>query len=389
MKRIPLLFSAPRSDASNRRSSVHLHDAMNLRRAMQYLTVATIPCIVFGIINAGYQANVAMDTQQISHSPGWRGPLLSVFKVNYAPSNAWDNFCHGMLFFLPLLLITYVTTIFWEQIFARARQRVAVEGALATAILFTLTLPPTLPLWQAVLGCSFGIVVGREIFGGAGMNVVHPILVGRAFLYFAYPEQITAETVWVGIDGISGATMLSVAKTIDLQAMYASDVTWMMAFIGRMSGALGETSALACLLGGSLLLAKGLIPWRIVAGILLGLIITCFMFNLTGSDTNSLFTLPWYWHLVLGGFAFGLFFIAPDPVTSPTTNAGRWLYGLLIGALVVVIRVTNPAIPEGVMFAILLANVFAPSMDYLVVRANISRRARARKSRTKTLAGEP
>lgn len=356
-------------------NSPHVRDAMNVNIVMRSLVLAAIPCIVFGIVNAGYQANTAMIDLKLAEIPGWRGRLLELLKIEYLPDSVWDNLCHGALYFLPLLLVTLIVTIFWEQLFAQVRKRDVTEGALATAILFTLTLPPTLPLWQAALGISFGVVLGREVFGGAGMNIVNPILAGRAFLYFAYPEQITADSIWTAVDGFSGATLLTVAKTDGLPAMLSSDVTWSMAFLGKLPGSLGETSTLACVVGAGVLLIAGTISWRIVAGTVIGLITVAWLFSVIGSDTNPMFALPWYWHLVLGGFAFGAIFMATDPVTSPVTDVGRWLYGLLIGMLVVIIRVTNPAIPEGVMFAILLANIFAPTIDHVVIQANIKRRA--------------
>ncbi len=361
------------------RGGAHVRDAANLDLAMRRLVLATIPCIIAGIVNAGYQANAAMTTRALTEIPGWRGFVLNVLNVDFVPASAWDNFWHGAMFFLPLLFVSLVVTVAWEHVFARVRGREITEGALATAILFTLTLPPTLPLWQAALGISFGVVIGREVFGGAGMNIVNPILAGRAFLYFAYPAQITSDSIWIGVDGFTGATMLAIAKTQGTAALAAADVTWSDAFLGALPGSLGETSTLACLFGAGLLLVAGLISWRIVCAAVLGLAVTAFLFNVAGSDTNPMFALPWYWHLVLGGFAFGVIFIATDPVTSPVTNHARWVYGFLIGALVVIIRVTNPAIPEGVMFAILLANIFAPTLDYFVIRANIRRRtARAR-----------
>ena len=343
---------------------------------MRRLLLATIPCVVAGILNAGYQANIAMATLKIEALPGWRGHVLSMLNVDYLAVSAWDNFCHGAMFFLPLLCVSFVAVVTWEQIFARARDRAPMEGALAVAVIFTLTLPPTLPLWQAALGISFGVILGREVFGGAGMNIVNPILAGRAFLYFAYPEQITAESIWTAVDGFTGATLLAVAKSDGLPAVLASNVSWFDAFLGRLPGALGETSSLACALGGIALLLGGTISWRIVSASVLGLVVATWLFNGMDSELNPMTGLPWYWHLVIGGFAFGVVFLATDPVTAPMTNAGRWIYGALIGSLSVIIRVTNPAIPEGVMFAILLANVFAPTLDHLVIRAHIKRRAR-------------
>ena len=355
--------------------SPHVRDAINVSVVMRRLILAVIPCVLVGLWNTGYQANMAMAELGLLEVPGVRGVLLRQLNSHYAPDSIWDNFCHGLMYFLPLLLVTYALILIWERVFAITQKRRVTEGALATAILFTLTLPPTLPLWQAAIGISFGIVIGREIFGGTGMNFINPILAGRVFLYFAYPDQISSGSIWTAVDGYSGATLLAVAKTSGLQGVLDHELTWNMAFLGQLPGAIGETSTLACVAGGALLLYTGIASWRIVAGSLAGLIITAWLFNIAGSLSNPMFMLPWYWHLVLGGYAFGILFIATDPVTSAATEYGRWLYGLLIGVLVVIIRVTNPAIPEGIMFAILLANIFAPILDHLVIRANIRRRS--------------
>ncbi|MGR8947202.1 MAG: NADH:ubiquinone reductase (Na(+)-transporting) subunit B [Gammaproteobacteria bacterium] len=370
-----LLIATPGAPSATK-AGAHVRDAISVNMLMRLLVLATIPCILAGMLNAGYQANIAMAMLELDAIPNWRGPVLELMGVDYRAASIWDNFSHGAAYFLPLLVVTLAVTLTWEQLFARLRGREVVEGALATAILFTLTLPPTLPLWQAALGISFGVVLAREVFGGTGMNIVHPVLAGRAFLYFAYPEQITSDVIWTAVDGVSGATMLASAKTAGLPALLVSDRAWFNAFIGKLPGALGETSTLACLIGGSIMLICGVISWRIVIASVIGLVVATWLFNMISSDTNPMFALPWHCHLVLGGFAFGVIFLATDPVTSPVTNVGRWLYGALIGLLTVIIRVTNPAIPEGVMFAVLLASIFAPTFDHLVIRANIKRRAR-------------
>ncbi len=352
----------------------HIRDAITVGLVMRLLMLAVMPCLLLGVWNVGYQANSAMFDFGVTEVSGWRGDILNGLGIRFQPTSVWDNFGHGLVYFLPLLIVTFGITVLWERLFARVRGREVTEGALAIATLFTLTLPPTLPLWQAAIGISFGIVIGREIFGGVGMNFINPILAGRVFLYFSYPDQISAGSIWTAVDGYSGATLLAIAKTNGLTGILESELNWNMAFLGQIPGAMGETSALACLAGGVLLLYTGIASWRIVVGSLIGLLITAWIFNITGSMTNPMFAIPWYWHLVLGGFAFGIVFIATDPVTSPYTDTGRWIYGMLIGVLVIIIRVTNPAIPEGIMFAILLANIFAPAIDHMVVRANIRRR---------------
>lgn len=219
---------------------------------------------------------------------------------------------------------------------------------------------------------------GEEIFGGTGRNFLNPALAGRAFLFFAYPAQISGDLVWTAADGFSGATPLaqwSVGGAHSLSNLATGQsISWMDAFLGNIPGSVGEVSTLMILIGGAIILFGRVASWRIVAGVMLGMMATAFLFNSIGSATNPLFAMPWYWHLVLGGFAFGIIFMATDPVSAAFTNKGKWWYGILIGVMCVLIRVVNPAYPEGMMLAILFANLFAPLFDYLVVQANIKRR---------------
>jgi Na+-transporting NADH:ubiquinone oxidoreductase subunit B len=259
-------------------------------------------------------------------------------------------------------------------LFAVKRGHEVNEGFFVTSILFSLTLPATIPLWQVALGISFGVVIGKEIFGGTGKNFLNPALTGRAFLYFAYPAQISGDAVWTAVDGYSGATALGIAAADGLGGVLASGLTWSDAFLGNMQGSVGEVSTLAIFVGGAILLITRVASWRIMGGVLLGMIATSLLFNAIGSSTNPMFALPWHWHLVLGGFAFGMVYMATDPVSAAMTDTGRWAYGALIGVMCVLIRVVNPAFPEGMMLAILFANLFAPLFDWSVVRANVRRR---------------
>ena len=241
-------------------------------------------------------------------------------------------------------------------------------------MLFSLTVPATIPLWQVAIGISFGVVVGKEVFGGTGKNFLNPALTARAFLFFAYPAQMSGDAIWTAVDGFSGATALGMAAAGGISAVTASGITWMDAFLGTIQGSIGETSTLACLIGATFLLYTRIASYRIMLGVLAGMIVTSTLFNFIGSETNPMFATPWYWHAVLGGFAFGAIYMATDPVSASMTNTGRWIYGLLIGLMVVLIRVVNPAFPEGMMLAILFANMFAPLIDYFVVQSNIKRR---------------
>jgi Na+-transporting NADH:ubiquinone oxidoreductase subunit B len=243
-------------------------------------------------------------------------------------------------------------------------------------MLYVLILPATTPLWQVALGISFGVVLGKEVFGGTGKNFLNPALVGRAFLYFAYPADMSGDTVWTPVDGFSGATALAISASEGTGALGAHDISWWQAFFGTIQGSLGETSTLACLIGLAFLLATRIANWRLVAGCIVGTIVFSLLLNAIGSDTNPMFAMPFWWHFVLGGYAFGLAFMVTEPVSASHTNLGRWIYGALIGFMVVMIRVLNPAFPEGMMLAILFGNIFAPLIDFFVVKANIRRRAR-------------
>jgi Na+-transporting NADH:ubiquinone oxidoreductase subunit B len=243
-------------------------------------------------------------------------------------------------------------------------------------MLYTLTLPPDIPLWMVALGISFGVVVGKEVFGGTGKNFLNPALTGRCFLFFAYPAYMSGDAVWTAVDGFSGATPLGIAALDGMQGIVANGVSWTQAFLGSIQGSIGSTSTLACMLGGIFLIYTRIASWRIITGVFLGMVATSTFFNLIGSDSNPMFAVPWYWHLSLGGFAFGMIFMATDPVSASMTSTGRWMYGFLIGLMTVLIRVVNPAYPEGIMLAILFANIFAPLIDFSVVQANIRRRKR-------------
>jgi Na+-transporting NADH:ubiquinone oxidoreductase subunit B len=257
------------------------------------------------------------------------------------------------------------------------------EGFFVTGILYALILPPTIPLWQAALGISFGVVLAKEVFGGTGMNFINPALAARAFLFFAYPAQITGDQVWTAVpagaavDGFSGATLLGQMRVMT-QPFESAGFSWWNAFIGFEPGSMGETSALACLLGAVLLLVTKIASWRTMAAVALGTIAMSLAFNAIGSQTNPWFGVPFWWHMVLGGWMFGTVFMATDPVTSPFTETGKWIYGFLIGALVVLIRTVNPAYPEAMMLVILFMNVMAPVIDYGFIRANVRRRLKRR-----------
>ena len=349
----------------------HVRDGVDLKRIMITVWLATFPAMLYGMYNVGLQANTVLESGNFELS-GWRHLLLPII-AGYDPDSWWDCFWHGAMYFVPVYLVTFVVGGFWEVLFAVRRGHEINEGFFVTSILFALCCPPSIPLWQVALGISFGIVLGKEIFGGTGKNFLNPALTGRAFLYFAYPAQMSGDAVWTAVDGFSAATPLSVAAADGMNAV-AQQLSWMDAFIGNIPGSFGETSAIAIALGGIWLLVTGIASWRIVAGVLLTTIGLTSLFNLVGSDSNPFFAMPWYWHIVLGGYAFGLMFMATEPVSATFTNTAKWFYGGLIGVMVVLIRVVNPAFPEGMMLAILFANCFAGLFDYFVIQSNIRRR---------------
>lgn len=356
--------------ASVTRSTAHVRDGVDLKRIMITVWLATFPAMFYGMYNLGFQANDVMPDGQTVE--GWRGWLIGTFG-GYDAGSIWDCLWYGAVFFLPIYIVTFLVGISWEILFAVKRGHEVNEGFFVTSILFALSCPPDIPLWQVALGISFGVVVGKEVFGGTGKNFLNPALAGRAFLYFAYPAQMSGNAVWVAVDGYTGATPLSVVAEGGMAAVQ-QQWSWMDAFIGAIPGSIGETSTLAIALGMVLLLVTRVASWRIILGVFLGMVAFSTFLNFVGSDTNPAFAMPWYWHLVTGGFAFGMVFMATDPVSAAMTDTGKWFFGILIGVMTVLIRVVNPAYPEGIMLAILFSNLFAPLIDHFVVRANIRRR---------------
>ncbi|MGH1448358.1 MAG: NADH:ubiquinone reductase (Na(+)-transporting) subunit B [Pseudomonadaceae bacterium] len=357
------------------RTTAHVRDGLDLKRMMITVWICTFPAMFYGMYNIGYQANIiyAASPELLAAQDGWRFGLIASL-AGFDPASLWDNLIHGAAYFLPVYAVTFLVGGFWEVLFASIRKHEVNEGFFVTSILFALILPPSIPLWQVALGISFGIVIGKEVFGGTGKNFLNPALTGRAFLYFAYPAASSGDEVWTAVDGYAGATALSLAASGGIDAVMSQGISWFDAFVGNIHGSIGETSTLAIFLGGAVLLATKIANWRIVAGVMLGMIGLSLLFNMLGSTTNPMFSVPWYWHMVVGGFAFGMIFMATDPVSASMTNQGKWIFGALIGVMVVLIRVVNPAFPEGIMLAILFANLFAPLIDHFVVQANIKRR---------------
>lgn len=338
----------------------HIRDAVDNKRTMIVVFIALLPALLFGMYNIGYQHHISL--------VGVEGA------VSYC-DNFWGNLWYGFLKVLPMLLVSYIVGLGIEVVFAQIRRHEVSEGYFVTGLLIPLICPPDVPLWQLALAVAFAVIIGKEVFGGTGYNFLNPALVARAFLFFSYPTYMSGDTVWIAEQGdaVSGATPLG--EMLAGASMPSSSLMDM--FIGFIPGSVGETSVIAILLGAVLLLFTGIASWRIMLSIFVGATLTGVMFNLIGA--NDYMQLPFYYHFVMGGFMFGMVFMATDPVTAAQTNIGKYIYGFLIGVMAILIRVVNPAYPEGMMLSILLMNVFAPLIDYYVVEANIRRRAKRAK----------
>lgn len=345
----------------------HIRDALDMKRTMTVVIIAVIPALLFGMWNVGFQHFISM------------GETVGF----------WDQFWYGFLKVLPLIIVSYVVGLGTEFVFAQIRGHEVNEGYLVTGMLIPLIVPPDIPLWMLAIAVIFAVIIGKEVFGGTGMNILNPALTARAFLFFAYPQDMSGDKVWISekVDTFSGATPLGDALGGNFSMFndspylfsdymfseyikiprYAYDL-----FMGFIPGSVGETSFLAILIGAVILLFTGIASWRIMFSVFAGGYIMGVIFNLVGA--NAYMDIPAYYHLIMGGFAFGAVFMATDPVTASQTNKGKYIYGFLIGILAVLIRVVNPAYPEGMMLAILLMNVFAPLIDYYVIEANIKRR---------------
>ena len=337
-------------------AGAHIRDDFDSKRMMVTVILALIPCTLVGIYNIGLQRLLAMGVE-----PAFAPALVQ-----------------GLIRFLPILIVTYAVGLGWEFLFAVVRRHEVSEGFLVSGFLVALIVPPSIPLWQLAVATTFGVIIGKEIFGGTGMNIFNPALVVRAFLFFAYPAQISGDRVWVALDGYASASPLALvaegAEMPIVDMLAAQGVTWWNSFIGLIPGSIGETSTLAILLGIGLLLITGVGSWRIMLSMLAGGVLMAGILNLAAPHPGHFLALPIHYHLTLGGFAFGLAFMATDPVSAAATDTGKLIYGFLCGVLSILVRILNPAFPEGVMLAILFMNMFAPLIDHFVVRSNIKKR---------------
>ena len=353
-----ILFSTDKQTSSG----PHVRDNMDIKRVMFSVVIALIPCYLFGAYNIGYLNALATDVSR----------------------SLIDNFIFGMSYVLPVLIVTFVSGAICELSFAIIRKHEVNEGFLVTCALIPLTMPPDVPLWQVFIGTAFGIIIGKEIFGGVGTNIFNPALTARAFMYFAFPTKMSGDKIWaVGPDGYTGATALAIpanpteydtASNLLNQSTQFDFSLWNM-FWGLIPGSIGETNKLIILIGAAFLIYIGIASWRTMLASVIGLVFTASIFNLlSGYSTNAMLTITPLEHLLIGSFLFGVVFMATEPVTSAHTEKGKWIYGFMIGVLTVLIRSINPAYPEGVMLAILIMNMFGPLIDYYVVKSNINMR---------------
>ncbi len=354
----------------------HVRDGLDFKRMMMTVVIALGGCVYMAMYNTGYQANLAI-SRGAPPLDTWQTAAMQNVGFSLNPGDMWACLVHGALYFIPVLVVTFLVGGVWEVLFAVVRRHVVSEGFLVTGLLFPLVLPPTIPLWQVAVGISFGVVIGKEIFGGTGMNVLNPALTARTFLFFAYPAELSGDRIWIAavtnVDGVTGATWLASASDAG-SAAFTEGLDWWDAFVGFIPGSMGETSVLACLLGAFVLIVTGVGSWRIMISVVVGTVVTTWLLNIVGSETNPFFQVTAAWHFVLGGWAFGTVYMATDPVSAPSSNLGQYAYGFMIGLLTILIRVVNPAYPEGMMLAVLFMNLFAPAFDYFVIRLNVKRR---------------
>jgi Na+-transporting NADH:ubiquinone oxidoreductase subunit B len=356
------------------RSAPYIRDSNNVQRLWSYFVIASLPAWLIGLWSLGHQTNMAIADFQLEDVAGWRGWLLTQSSIGFDPASIGACITHGLLYFLPVITVALLVGAFWETLFATIRKKPLDEGLLAIAWLFALMMPATVPMYQVALGMTFGIIFGKLIYGGSGRYLLSPALLGVAFLVFSYPTTLFSEGAWVPVASYDQPTVLElVTDEGGLGVVAAVDYDYWQLFVGDKPGAVGVVSTLGALLGGFFLMLTGVASWRIILGTAIGFIGVALISNAIAPD-HHLFSVPWYWHMVLGGYVFGVVFIATDPVAGPMTNPGRWGFGILVGSLTMLIRLFNPSYYEGVMFAILLASIFSPLIDFIVIELNVRRR---------------
>lgn len=364
------------SSADQTRSAPHVRGFTSVQGLLNDFVIATIPCWLIGLWSLGHQSNMVVAELNLATLPGWRGEMIGALGIGHDPGNIAACFFLGLSYFLPVFLVALLAGWTWEAIFSTVRRRPLSEGLLAFAWLFALVMPAGVGLYQVGLGVSFGFVVGGAIYGGSGRYLVNPALLGFTFLLFAYPDEAFGPANWIPVPGAETIPALKVAADGGIAALQSAGFSWWDLFLGVRPGPLGAVSVLGCLLGAVYLMMKDSASWRIMLGALMGLWFGLMLFNGFESETNALAAAPWGWHLVLGGFAFGVIFFATDPVAAAMTLPGRWAFGILVGVLTITIRLASPSNIQAVLLAVLLASLFSPVIDFAVIELNIRRRRR-------------
>ncbi len=353
----------------------HIRDRINTQRLLNNFVIASIPCALIGCWNLGDQIHITLELLGNPPLEGWRAETMMALGLDFDSSSILAGLLHGLLYFVPVLLTAILVGALCEVVFAVGRDKRVDEGLLSNAWLFSLILPPSIALPQVALGMLFAMVVAKGIYGGTGRYLVSPPVLGLSFLTFSYSNVLFGADSWVPVPGYDDLTTIEIAVLEGgTRALEQVDYSWLQLFIGNQPGPFGVTSALACLLGAIWLIHSGSGSWRIMAGSAIGMVLSVSLLQAIGPDNDPMFDTPWYWHAVIGGWAFGTVFLATDPMAAATTRVGRWVFGLMVGLLTILVRLTNPAYFEGVVFAILLASIFAPLCDYFVVERNIKRR---------------
>lgn len=359
---------------SQTRRAPFIRSSASIKGLLNNFIIASIPCWLIGLWNLGYQINITMAEFRLTVLSGWQGNFLSFIGINHDPANIVACFSLGLLYFLPILLTSLIVVLSWEWLFSTIRRRPISEGLLVFAWFFTLIMPAGIDLFKVCLGVSFGYVIGSAIFGGYGRYLINPVLLSAVFLLFAYPDLVFIAGNWVPVTAAEKTLPLELVAIGGLNAVQAAGYTWWELFLGMRPGPIGSVSVLGCMLGALYLVITGSASWRIIIGALIGMTLSVVVYTELFNEVNLMTSASSYWHVVLGAFAFGVVFFATDPVAAASTSGGRWFFGLLVGMLTVIIRVSNPTYNEGILFALLLASMLSPIIDFCCIELNVRRR---------------
>ena len=369
------------SSEKQTRCAPHIRANLSIQSMLNKLIIASIPCWFMGLWNLGYQINLSLAKLDLNVLSGWQGGFVSILGIEHDPMNVFACFLLGLLYFLPIFVVALLVVSFWEVVFSNVRRRPFSEGILAFAWLFTMLMPAGIDFYKVSLGVSFGYVMGSAIFGGYGRYLVNPVLLSVVFLLFSYPDLVFNSEIWIPVPNAEVILALNLASIEGISAIQSAGFSWWDLFLGIKPGPIGSVSVLGCALGAIYLILTDSGSWRIIIGAMIGMLLAVLIYSNLTHEANSLSTISASWHLVLGAFAFGVVFFATDPVSSSTTAGGRWVFGILVGILATVIRMSNPSYNEGILFAVLLASLFSPVIDFCFIELNIRRRRNRRRNR--------